>query len=220
MFWEYFLLEEINQWPKRLREQNNPLPDIFVETPSTTNLVEESGTINPNFLSPGTHNLKKCYNYLANKLNRLKDKQVRFKSHKEFLSRSITDVLAPKRLKLMLDPPIGNHEQNFLDNWYSKLKQFSLSVKKDIVKFCDQTIDATTTEITTTITTQTKNNLKWFRVRLKAIKNNEAATKKTLQQQKLKKFNTLKYKLKATGQPLSKKKDCEKNQGILSAPTL
>ena len=99
----------------------------------------------------------------------------------------------------MLDPPIGNHEQNFLDNWYSKLKQFSLSVKKDIVKFCDQTIDATTTEITTTITTQTKNNLKWFRVRLKAIKNNEAATKKTLQQQKLKKFNTLKYKLKATG---------------------
>ena len=39
-------------------EENNPLSDIFVETPLTANLGEESGTINPNFLSSGTHNLK------------------------------------------------------------------------------------------------------------------------------------------------------------------
>ena len=43
-------------------------------------------------------------------------------SHKEFLSRCITDGLVPKGLELMLERTIGNHDQNFLDNWYSKLK--------------------------------------------------------------------------------------------------
>ena len=41
------LEEEINQRPKRLREENNPSPDIFVETPSAATLVEESSTVRP-----------------------------------------------------------------------------------------------------------------------------------------------------------------------------
>ena len=70
----------------------------------------------------------------------------------EFLSRCITNGFVPKGLELMLEPTIGNHNQHFLDNWYSKLKQFSLSLMKDIVQFCDKTINATTTEISTTET--------------------------------------------------------------------
>ena len=103
------LKEEINQRTKRLREENNPSPEIFVETTSTATLVEESNTANPKFLSPETHN-QKSSNHLAIKLNRLKDKQVRFESHKEFLSRCITDGLVPKGLELMLQPTIGNHD--------------------------------------------------------------------------------------------------------------
>ena len=57
----------------------------------------------------------------------------------------------------MLEPTIGNHDQNFLHNWSSKLKQFLLSLMKDIVQFCDITTDATTTEISTT-ETPLKNN--------------------------------------------------------------
>ena len=108
------LKEEINQKPKRLREGNNPSPEVFVETPSTATLVEESSILveessifNLKFLSPGTHN-RKGNNYLAIKLNPLKDKQVRFESHKEFLSRCIKTTctettctkttLVPKRL--------------------------------------------------------------------------------------------------------------------------
>ena len=103
----------------------------------------------------------------------MKDKQARLKSHKEPLPRCITDILAPKELKLMLGPSIGNHEQNFLDNWYSKLKQFSLSVRKDIVKFGDKTIDATTTEITTTDSSLKSNtNQKQFKVIQSEIKSN------------------------------------------------
>ena len=67
------LEEEINQRPKRLWEEKKPSPDIFVETPSTATLEEESNTVNPKFLSRETHN-QKSSNHLAIKLNHLKDK--------------------------------------------------------------------------------------------------------------------------------------------------
>ena len=196
------LKEEINQKPKRLREGNNPSPEIFVETPSTATLVEESSILveessifNLKFLSLGTHN-RKGNNYLAIKLNPLKDKQVRFESHKEFLSCCIKTTctetactktistkttLIPKRLGLMLEPTITNHHQSFLDRWYSKLKQFSLSLMKDIVQFCDKTIDETTTEISTTETSLKSNtNQEQFKAIQSQIKNNETAARKIL----------------------------------------
>ena len=108
----------------------------------------------------------------------------------------------------MLEPMIGNHDQHLRDNWYSKLKQFSLSLMKDIVEFCDKTIDTTTTEISTTETSLKNNtNQEQFKAIQSEIKNNEAVARKILQQRKFKKFNTLKYKLNATSQPLSQKED-------------
>ena len=108
----------------------------------------------------------------------------------------------------MLGPTIGNHDQNFLDNWYSKLKQFLLSLMKDIIQFYDKTMDATTTEISTTETSLKSNtNLEQFKMIQSEIKNNEAAARKILQQRKLKKFNTLKYKPNATTQRLTQKDD-------------
>ena len=108
----------------------------------------------------------------------------------------------------MLGPKIGNHDQNFLDNWYSKLKQFLLSLMKDIIQFYDKTMDATTTEISTTETSLKSNtNQEQFKMIQSEIKNNEAAARKILQQRKLKKFNTLKYKPNATTQRLTQKDD-------------
>ena len=77
---------------------------------------------------------------MALKFNRLKEKHARYESHNEFLTRCISEKLVPKGLKLKLEPTIGNHEQEFLDNWFSKLNEFSLSLMKDIVTFCDKTI--------------------------------------------------------------------------------
>ena len=54
----------------------------------------------------------------------MKDKQARFASHKEFLTRPVAEDLVPKGLEVALEPTIGNHDQEFLDNWYSKQKQF------------------------------------------------------------------------------------------------
>ena len=111
----------------------------------------------------------------------------------------ITDGLVPNEIELMLGPTIGNHDQNFLDNWYSKLKQFLLSLMKDIIQFYDKTMEAATTEISTTETSLKSNtNQEQFKTIQSEIKNNEAAARKILQQRKLKKFNTLKYKPNAT----------------------
>ena len=55
----------------------------------------------------------------------------------------MSDGLLLKGLGRMLEPTIGNHDQTFLDNCYSKLKQFLLSLLKNIVQFCEKTITAT-----------------------------------------------------------------------------
>ena len=195
--------EDINQRPKRLRVENPTTTDILIDAPSTSTLVEENVNNNLTLLVPQNHD-EKTSNYLAIKLNRLKDKQVRFESHKDFLSRCINEGLVPKGLELMLEPTIGNHDQNFLDNWYSKLKQFSLTLMDDIVKFCDKTISETKTEINKAETTLKSNtNQEQFKAIKNEIQNNEETAKKMLQQKKFKKFNNLKYKPKVTNQPNS-----------------
>ena len=54
------------------------------------------------------------------KLNRLKDKAVRYKSHKHFLSRCIAEELVPKGLKVELESTIGNYDQKI--RWHVVLK--------------------------------------------------------------------------------------------------
>ena len=65
---------------------------------------------------------------------------------------------------------------------------------KDVVKFCDKTIDATTTEVSTTESSLKKNtNQEQFKAIQSEIKTSEAAATRILQKQKFKMFNTLKY---------------------------
>ena len=73
----------------------------------------------------------------------MKDKQARFVSHKEFLTQCVAKELGPKGLEVTLEPTIGNRGQEFLDNWYLKQKQLPLSLLKDIVQFCDKTMNKT-----------------------------------------------------------------------------
>ena len=72
------------------------------------------------------------------KLYRFKVKNAQYQSHREFLSQCIESKLIPKGLKLDLEPTIGNHDQEFLDMWYFNLQEFSLTLMKGIVKFCDR----------------------------------------------------------------------------------
>ena len=81
--------------------------------------------LNLNLLSTDKKREKQT-TYLAIKLNRLHDKNTRYESHRDFLLQCIREKIIPKELELMFEPTIVNHNQEFLDNWYSKLKQFSL----------------------------------------------------------------------------------------------
>ena len=46
-------------------------------------------------------------------------------------------------LKLELESTIGNFDQEFVDEWYSKLKGFPLILMKDITAYCKKTIKFT-----------------------------------------------------------------------------
>ena len=107
-----------------------------------------SRTSNPNLLSSfSTQTYHHKTNTLAIKLNRLKEKSARYTSHKDFLSQCINNKLVPKGLELKLEPTIGNCDQSFNDNWYSKPTDFSLDLMKDVVSFCDKTIKETNIKI-------------------------------------------------------------------------
>ena len=139
--------------------------------------------------------------YLTMKLSRLKDKPARFVSHKEFLTRCIAEELFPKGLEVALEPAIGNHDQEFLDHWYSKQKQFLLSLMKDIVQFCDKTINKPAQDIQNTESSLKKNaSQSQYHANQTEINANEDSARKTLQQRKFKKYNNLKYKPKSTNQ--------------------
>ena len=136
--------EDINKRPQRLVEETPAtLSEILAEASSKATLVEETVSINPNLLTTQNYN-EKISNYLEIKLNRLKDKEARFESHKDFLTRCINKGLVPKGFELMVEPTISNHGQFFIEN---NLKQFSLSLMKDIVQFCDKTMTETTSKI-------------------------------------------------------------------------
>ena len=59
---------------------------------------------------------------IALKLNRLKDKGVKYKSYQDFLTECIIEELVPKGLKFELETIISNYGQELVDTWYSKLK--------------------------------------------------------------------------------------------------
>ena len=80
---------------------------------STSTLVGEEN--NEKHCSRQLGSSEKNKEQIALKLNRLKDKAVRYKSHKDFLSRCIVEEPVPKGLKLELEPTIGNHGQEFVD---------------------------------------------------------------------------------------------------------
>ena len=118
-----------------------------------------------------------------------------YQSHRECLSQCIESKLIPKGLKFELEPTIGNHDQEFLDTWYSNLQEFSLILMKGIVKFCDKTISETAAHINSTQNALKQNmeNEEFQKIK-ERISRNEEATKRVRKQRKFKKFNYLKHK--------------------------
>ena len=84
------------------------------------------------------------------KINCLKDKNAQYQFHMELLSQRIEPKLIPKGFRLELEPTIANHDEEFLDTWYSNIPELSLTLMKRIVKFCEKTISETAMYINST----------------------------------------------------------------------
>ena len=54
------------------------------------------------------------------------------------MSKCIQENLVPKRVEITLEPTIGNFDQEFVNNWYTNLKQFFIVLIKQIVANCDK----------------------------------------------------------------------------------
>ena len=104
---------------KRLREEDNN-PAILVREASTTTLMVDNLNEDQNFLITPTF-AERNKEQQTMKLNRLKGKNARYQSHREFLSQSIESKLIPKCLKRELEPTTGSQHQECLDMWYSNL---------------------------------------------------------------------------------------------------
>ena len=121
--------EETKQRTKRLWQEGKNTPWLVLDTPSTCTVIGEEPQ--PNLKLLFTDEQREKRTYLAINLNRLRDKNTRFEFHRDFLLQCVREKFVPKGLELMVEPAIGNHKRKFLDNWYSKLRQFSLSLMED-----------------------------------------------------------------------------------------
>ena len=61
---------------------------------------------------------------ILDRLDRLRDKAGRYESHKSFLEKCITENVIPNGLKLELEPTIGNHDEEFISNFYLNYNRF------------------------------------------------------------------------------------------------
>ena len=94
---------------------------------------------------------------------------------------------------------MGNFDQEFVDNWHTNLKQFSIVLMKQIVAYCDKTKQKTQKYIneTETISKQQLKKEDYEEIKNTITSNEIATNKKLLQQCKFKKFTSLKYKPKS-----------------------
>ena len=154
-------------------------PAVIVSQASTVTITKEIVNTNPNLLTPfPTQTYHHNTDSLSIKLNRLKEKSARYTLHKGFPSQCLNKKLNGKCLGLTLEPTIGNYDQRFIDNWYSKLKDFSLNLMEDVVSFRDKTIKETNTKMDQTegILKQQLGKSECEDIQ-KTIKSNEASTK-------------------------------------------
>ena len=131
------------------------------------------------------------------KLDRLQDKSTKYKSHKQFLEKCISEKVIPDGLRINVEPTISNHDDEFLSIWYNKLKGFSVELMQEILKFCDKILSQIKENIKATDTTLKRiaPREEYHNIQVLIAKDVEG-NKRSLNQRKTCKFNKIKYKPK------------------------
>ena len=92
-------------------------------------------------------NNEKKIKKLAFRLDRIKNRKVRFLSHKEFIEKCFRDKLTPNGLKTNLEPTIENQNEEFVNQWYKIQDDCAKQLMKMTIKFCETAIKETEHEI-------------------------------------------------------------------------
>ena len=83
-------------------------------------------------------------------LNFLSNKAARYESHISFLMKCMEEKLIPEALKYSIEPSIGNHDEEFINEWYEIQKECSRKLIQHTVKFCETTLSKTNNSIDAT----------------------------------------------------------------------
>ena len=73
--------------------------------------------------------------------NKSKEKLVRYKSHRSFLTICHKEKVIPQGLSIYIEPSIGNQGSKFIETWHERLQAFSLTLISNVINFCDRTIE-------------------------------------------------------------------------------
>ena len=85
-------------------------------------------------------------------------------------------------LEVYLEPLIGNHKEEFLNNWHERLQSFSLTLMSDVLTFCEKAIGTVSLEISETQKNLTNKLEKEERKEINAtLRKNDEINRKQLQ---------------------------------------
>lgn len=204
---------------KRSRQHLEPgIPTIHVNEEDTLSSASTETVIHNYIPAPSNEPAPVGSNtrYLVSKLDRLHDKKERYSSHRQFLQKCLDNDIVPNGLRLDLEPTIGNHDEEFLQNWYSKLEEYSKNFMKDVLAFCvktnaetDASIKALDTELQTAVEKAQYDNVQATIIQNNTLRSNE------LQRRKNKKFYALKFK-KETPRPAPPSRRANEQQAAIN----
>jgi hypothetical protein len=81
------------------------------------------------------------------RLERMRDKADRYSSHIEFLKDCHKTKVIPKGLRIDVEPSIGNNDEEFCNQWFSRLEDFSLTLISDIITYSENIKTSTASKI-------------------------------------------------------------------------
>ena len=138
---------------------------------------------------------------LAFRLDRIKNKKIRFLSHNKFLEKYFRDKLTPNGSKLNLEPTIGNQNEEFVNQWYKIQDACVKQLVKITIEFRETTIKETEHQIKE-INSKLQSNLPSAEYRniKEEVSKNEEVTIRKLRRKKTRKYQQLEY-----GEPIPEK---------------
>ena len=131
---------------------------------------------------------------LAFCLDQIKNKKIRFLSHKEFLEKFLHDKLTPNGLKINLEATIGNQNEDFVNQWYKIQDDCAKQLMKMTIKFCETAIKETEHEVKETDSKLQSSlpSTEYSTIKEQVSKNQEL-TIQQIRRKKTRKYRKLKY---------------------------